>query len=205
MYQSYSDRELIKTILAGDTDALYYLVIIKYRKELSAVIDRKSIKTLNKGTNIYLEYWLCKFYEHMLIPTKIKKRSKFESIENKDNIQCWLCQCCCNFLINDEEFKTFTVYSFDFNSLDMSKNLICISGHSQSRMRKFILTIETFNKILTNREKYVVFTYLYCEKKQTDTLLHLDKKIAAILNTSEGNIRKIKSVAYDKVRKFLNK
>jgi DNA-directed RNA polymerase sigma subunit (sigma70/sigma32) len=96
------------------------------------------------------------------------------------------------------------VHSFDFNSLETSKNLICISEHPLSKMRKFILTIETFNKILSNREKYVVFTYLYCEKKQIDTLLHLDKKIALILNTSEGNIRKIKSTAYDKVRKFLS-
>jgi DNA-directed RNA polymerase specialized sigma subunit len=82
--------------------------------------------------------------------------------------------------------------------------LTCTQDSLQIVTTKFILIIETINKILDVREKYVVFTYLYCEKKQPDALIHLDKKIAFVLNTTEGNVRRIKSTAYAKVRKFLN-
>jgi hypothetical protein len=203
--QLHSDGELIKTILAGDIESLYYLVIIKYREELYAVIGKHLVKSSNKCTDINMEYWLYKFYNYLTVPTKIKKKSKFENIKNKYRVRHWLCQCCRYFLINDEEFKIFTVHDFDFSRLSMSENLIYQSENSQSIIEKFVLIIETFNKILTAREKYIVFTYLYCEKKQPDVLPCLNKKIAISLNTTEGNIRKIKSVAYDKVRKFLNK
>jgi hypothetical protein len=205
LYQSSSDKELVKTILAGDTKALYYLVRIKYQKALYAVIGKQLAVTLSKYTDIDLEYWLYKFYNYMTIPTKIKKKSKFENIENKDNVQSWLCQCCWNFLINDEEFKISTIHDFDFSRSSAYENLTEQSEHSQHIMEKFILIIETINSILTDREKYVILTYLYCEKRHPDELTHLDKKLASSLDTSEGNIRKIKSVAYDKLRKFLNK
>jgi hypothetical protein len=206
MYQTCSDKELIKTILEGDIDALYYLVRVKYQKKLYGVIAKHLlIKTLNNCTDIDLEYWLYKFCNYMTIPTKIKKQSKFENIKNIENIQSWLCQCCWNFLINDVEFNTITVHYFDFNRLSEAENLESRLKHAQIITNKFIQAIVTFNKVLTHREKYVVLTYLYCEKKQIDTLIHLDKKIADILNTSEGNIRKIKSVAYDKIKKYLNK
>jgi hypothetical protein len=198
-YQLYSDKELVNAILKGNIDAVYYIVRIKYQKKMYAVIAKQLIKVLNEYTEIDLEYWLYKFYNYMIIPTKIKKESKFKNMKNKDNIQHWLCQCCRFFLINDAEFRNLPIHNFDFNRLHTLKS----ETYSRSMREKFIRTIETFNKILTNREKYVVFTYLYCEKKQTDVLLHLDKKLSIILNTSEGNIRKIKSVAYDKVRKVL--
>jgi hypothetical protein len=204
MYQTCSDRKLITTIIKGDVKALYYLVIIKYQKELSGVIAKQLLKIFNKCTDVDLEYWLYMFYSYMTVPTKIKKKSKFENIANKENIQSWLCQCCWNFLINDVEFNTFTMHYFDFNRLPAQESLKFRQEQTQLIMNKFILTIETFHNILTDREKYVVFTYLYCEKRQTDLLLYLDRKIAGILNTSEGNVRKIKSVAYDKVRKILN-
>jgi hypothetical protein len=202
MYQSCSDKQLIKAIIAGDMDALYYLVRIKYQKELYAVISKRLTNVLYQYTEPDLEYWLDKFYNDMTVSTKIKKESKFENIKNQDNIQHWICQCCRTFLINDAEFGNLNVHDFDFNQLHTSESVTYSSKHSQNMMKKFIWAVETFNKILTAREKYVVFTYLYCEKKQPDELLHLDKKIALVLNTSEGNIRKIKSVAYDKVRKF---
>jgi hypothetical protein len=202
MYQTYSDKELIATILAEDLNALYYLVIVKYRKELYGVIGKQLHKVINKYTDIDLEYWLYKFYNDMTVSTKIKKKSKFETVANNDNISSWLCQCCRNFLFNDAEFQVITIYCFDFEELPDSDNM----GHQRNNteISKFILTIETINKILTNREKYVVFTYIYCAKKHIDTLLYLDKKIADVLNTSKGNVRKIKSVAYNKVRNFLN-
>jgi hypothetical protein len=203
MYRSYSDKELIKTIIAGDMRSLYYLVRIKYQKKLYAIIGKQLTNAVYQYTEIDLEYWLYKFYNDMTVPTKIKKESKFENIKNQDNIQRWICQCCRIFLIHDAEFRNLNVHDFNFNRLNMPESVTYSSKHSQNMMKKFIRTVETFNKILTAREKYVVFTYLYCEKKQPDELLHLDKKIALVLNTSEGNIRKIKSVAYDKVRKFL--
>jgi hypothetical protein len=203
--QSYSDKELIEAILAGDMEVLYYLVRIKYQKELYAVIAKQLTDALNTYTEPDLEYWLYKFYNHMTVPTKIKKKNKFENIKNQDNIQHWICQCCRNFLIHDAEFENSNIHNFDFNRFYTPQDETCYSKHSQTVIKKFIIIIETFNKILTTREKYVVFTYLYCEKKRPHELIHLDKKIALILNTSEGNIRKIKSVAYDKVRKFLNK
>jgi hypothetical protein len=202
MYQTCSDNELINAVLKEDEKVLYYIARIKYQKKLHGVIAKLLLKTSKKCTDIDLEYWLDKFYNYMTAPTKIKKKSKFENIKNKDNIQSWLCQCCRNFLINDSEFKIFTVPDFDLNGLSISDSLEDQWEHTQNIMDKFILAIETFNKILTDREKYVVLTYLYCEKKQVDALLHLDKKIARILNTSAGNIRKIKSVAYGKVRDF---
>jgi hypothetical protein len=201
MYQTCSDKELTAAILAKDPNALYYLVRVKYRKELYGVIGKQFHKVLNKYTDIDLEYWLYKFYNDMIVPTKIKKKSKFETVANNDNISSWLCQCCRNFLFNDAEFHTIIIYDFDFRELPDPDSMG--RQHNSIKISKFILTIETINKILTDREKYVVFTYLYCTKKQVDALLHLDKKIAKALNTSEGNVRKIKCVAYNKVRKFL--
>jgi hypothetical protein len=205
MYQTCSDKELIKTILEGDVETLYYLVRVKYQKQLYGVIA-KQLKTSNKCTDIDLEYWLYKFCDYMTIPTKIKEQSKFENIKNKENIQSWLCQCCWNFLINNVEFNTITIHYFDFfYRFPESESLESHWKHTQIITNKFIQVIVTFNKVLTHREKYVVLTYLYCEKKQINTLVHLDKKIADILDTSEGNIRKIKSVAYNKIKNFFNK
>jgi hypothetical protein len=204
MYQTCSDKELIKTILEGDIEALYYLVRVKYQKKLYGVIAKYLLKISNNYTDIDLEYWLYKFCNYMTIPTKIKEQSKFENIKNKENIQSWLCQCCRNFLINDVEFNTIIVHYFDFDGLQGEESLESHLKHTQIMTNKFIQAIVTFNKALTHREKYVVLTYLYCEKKQINTLIHLDKKIADTLNTSEGNIRKIKSVAYDKIKKYLS-
>jgi hypothetical protein len=202
MYQTFSDKELITAILAKDPNALYYLVRVKYWKELYGVIGKQFHKMLNKYTDIDLEYWLYKFYNDMTVPTKIKKKSKFETVANNDNISGWLCRCCRNFLFNDAEFQTIIISDFDFKELPDPDSME--HQWNNTKISKFILTIETINKILTNREKYVVFSYIYCAKKQVDNLLYLDKKIAKALNTSEGNVRKIKSVAYGKVRKFLN-
>jgi DNA-directed RNA polymerase specialized sigma24 family protein len=200
IYQTCSDKELIETILAKDLNALYYLVKIKYRKELYGVIGKQLHRILNKYTDIDLEYWLYKFYNYMTVPTKIRKKSKFENITNKNNIQSWLCRCCRNFLLNDAEFQINAIYGFDFDELPEPETQERRQNHITG---KFILIIETCNKILSNREKYVVFTYLYCEKKQVDALRYMDKKIADVLNTTEGNVRKIKSAAYSKIRNFL--
>jgi hypothetical protein len=203
MYQTYSDRELITTILAGDMIALYYLVIIKYQHELYAVICKHLIKTFNTYTDVDLEYRLFRLYNYMSTPAKITNKNRFVNIANKDNIQHWLCQCCHHFLINEEEFNIFHLHNIDFESLSLSNNSTDSPECSRTVIKKFIGIIEIFNKILTCRAKYVVFSYLYCEKKQPETLCHLDRKIALVLNTSEGNIRTTKSKAYDKVRKYL--
>jgi hypothetical protein len=210
-YQTGTDAELIEKIRAGDRDALFRLIGVKYQKKLYGVIYKQLM--LNPGIkyvdNDLLEYWLYKFYVFMSVPTKTEKKSKFESIKT-DEISSWLCTCCINFL--KKEFKESNVRiiyidSYDGSHEDEISEIHDIEGsvNSTDMLRQFTLTIEAIDKALTSFEKYIVLTYLCCEKKCPDLISHLDTRIANILSSTKESVRKTKSAAYRKIKLFINK
>jgi hypothetical protein len=210
-YQTNTDAELVKKSSAGDMNALFYLIEVKYQNQLYGVICKqlKDFGIEYPDKNL-LDYWLDRFYKFMSVSTK-KGKSKIGSIENVDKVSNWLCQCCKNFLVDDEEFKNpvicedsdkffdiefmeTTEYQSSDNPIDCSKKVL----------KQFILTIVAIDQALTDFEKYIVFTDLYARKKYPD-MTYLNKKIASALSTSEGSVKKTKNTVKDKIKSFVNK
>jgi hypothetical protein len=207
-YQTGTDAELIEASRAGDMNALFQL-IEKYRKQLYGVIGnkimlKKYIKYVNEDL---LEYWHSKFYDFMTVLTKIKGKSKLENI-NPDKVSSWLCKCCENFLKDNDEFNSLDIYdNFNLKKLSEIPDLDNPNptDFTKTQLKQFIMIIETVDKTFTNFEKYIVLTDLYVKKRHPDMVLYLDKKIALVLSSTEGSIRKTKSLAYKKIKSFLNK
>jgi hypothetical protein len=208
-YQKNTDAELVEKSGAGDINALFYLIGVRYKKQLHGVI-RNQLKVSGCKYTDYnlLDYWLYRFYCFINVPTK-KGKCKIFSIKNIDKVSNWLCRCCKNFLINDEEFKN-PVICDDLDKLFYDIELIATTEYqsaadcSKTKLKYFILIIMAIDKMLTEFEKYIILTDLYAKKKYPD-ITYLNKKIAHVLSTSEGSVKKTKSAVKDKIKSFVNK
>jgi hypothetical protein len=210
-YKTNTDAELVEKSSAGDINALSYLLGVKYKNQLHGVIHKQLKNSgIKYPDNNLLDYWLYKLYTFMTVPTK-KGKSKIGSIKNTDKVSSWLCQCCKNFLVNDEEFKNPATYEDldKFSDLELMDTTEYQSSDnptdcSKKRLKQFILTIVAIDKTLTDFEKYIILTDLYAKKKYPD-ITYLNKKIAHALSTSEGCVKKTKSTVMDKIKSFINK
>lgn len=210
IYQSSSDSRLLDLILSGDAGASFYLIRVKYQKELHGVIYNYFKKINIKFSNGNdLEYWLYKFQNYMDSPTKIEGKNQFDSVKHRDNIHNWLCCCCRYFLFNykmlevsvpDDMLKTFCsdVYSMDREPKIYDCNMLEIK------------MADYFYDFLDIRDTYIMYSYLYCIKKRL-VIVHLDEKIADVLircgysGMSAEYVRKIKNKSISKANKFFSK
>jgi hypothetical protein len=212
-YQSWTDKELIDKLLSGDTDAVYYLIMIKYQSFLYSLIGRQLSKMYIKFTNDDLEFRLGKFYIYMTAMTIIKKKNKFDDIKNKDNIKGWLYICYQNFSKNCPEYK-FIPLDSDFIDSYPDNSDFDAETESETEMGRndqilMPKLIAFFKTLPSARDRYIVFTHLYyvvADKKN----INLDCKIAAVLqkhgySTSANDVRRIQCRAYKKAMTYFIK
>jgi hypothetical protein len=210
-YQLMNDSELLELILSGDTNAIFYLIRIKYRGKLYGVIHN-SFKAFNNdlSNDNDLEYWLYRFQDYMDRPTKIAGKKQFANIKCKDNIQSWLCRCCRYFILNHGKIE---VCIFDGNLVtDICSEDFDTDAESEELYRHTLKVkmADYFFNFLNCRDSYIMYTYLLCEETGISTL-HLDEKIANVLinhgfpDMSADHVRKIKSKSLDKAKKNFKK
>jgi hypothetical protein len=133
----------------------------------------KNIKYVDENL---LEYWLYKFCNFIIVPTKIKGKSKLENI-NPDKVPNWLCKCCENFLKDDDEFNSLNIYdNFNLKKLSEIPDSDNPTDSTKTQLKQFTLIMETVDKALTDFEKYIVLTDLYVKKRHPD-MMYLNKKI----------------------------
>jgi hypothetical protein len=212
-YQSLSDNKLLDLILSGDINASYYLICIKYQKELYRVIFNYFREVFIKFSNSSdLEYWLYKFWNYMDCPTKITEKNQFYNIKYRNNIHNWLCKCCKYFLLNYKMVEVFVPDAIKLK-IDCSDDYNIIEDDKLKEFDSNVLKIKMadyFFIFLNIRDSYIMYSYLYCAKKGI-YIVHLDEKIADTLtdcgysDMSAEYVRKIKNKSIKKANNFFSK
>jgi hypothetical protein len=208
MYRSLTDCQLVDLILSGDTNASFYLISVKYQQELYKVIfkylKRFHTKLLDDSE---LEYWLYKFQDDIDTLTKITKKHKLGQINNRHNIKTWLCQCCKHFLLKWKKIDTNCDIDLETIVDDYSTD-----SESEVQYRDMLKqkAMEYLFFSLSNRDTYIIVTYLYCIEKGFASV-HCDEKIANVLSehgcphmTAEY-VRKIKNKSLNNANKKFKK
>lgn len=210
-YELLDDSKLLDLIRSGDMHASFYLIEIKYQTELKGLIYNHFKSFGINLSSDELEYWIDMFKNYMDSPTKIDRKNQFENIKYKNNIRSWLCQCCKYFLFNYGKIENRISYidpayvytdgycHIDFDTEESDKNIL-----------KLKMADYFFNS-LSDRDIYVIYTYLYCIEKGISTR-YIDEKIAAVLihngckDMSANQVRIIKSRSIAKAKnKILKK
>jgi hypothetical protein len=205
MYSPLTDYQLIDLILSGDTNASFYLISMKYQKELYKVICKYLKKFHSKFLDdTELEYWLYKFQNDMDTSTKIEGKSKFGQINDRNNLKIWLCQCCKYFLLKCK--KIDNNYNIDLETPDIDD---CSTDSEPKEQYRDMLKQKARDYLcssLSNRDIYIMSTYLYCMEKEF-AIVHLDEKISIVLsehgfpNMTAEYVRKIKNKSLNKAKK----
>jgi hypothetical protein len=212
-YHSLTDCQLIKLILSGDTNASFYLISVRYQKELYRVI-RKNLKKFHFKflDDTETEYWLQKFQGDMDTPTKIAGKSKFGKINDINNLKSWLCQCCNYFLFKWHKIGNYDI-DFDFDTFDALNIEDYVTDSESEEQHRDVLQLKMKKYLcsyLSDRDTYIMSTWLCCMEKEFTTV-HFDEKIADVLsehgypNMTAEYVRKIKYKAINKAKKFFKK
>jgi hypothetical protein len=163
-----------------------------------------------------LEYWLYKFQNYINSPTKIVGKNQFENIENKENIENWLCQCCNFFILHygniessiyDLNLETYATDDFDTDFETDSETEEFNKNTLKLKMADYFFHFSNY------RDIYIIYSYLYCEyyEEKGGYIFRPDKKISDTLknhgfqNMTANHVRIIKNRSYAKAEKFFKK
>lgn len=220
--ENRTDHELVQLILSsGDKERELYIIHLIQIRYAESLITKGSAFCKDKKE---VKEKLSNFVEHMKNKSKKEQKDKFQEVAKNDNIERWLRQCFHNYLVDEVQRSN----KHDIYDENLVNNTIVIDKEESSpsiveylptdipdnnpdgieelqkcQDRKdllYIQILESFNR-LSARERYIVFTYFYCERmRQDSTPLHLDEILSKILGVSKDNVRKIKSEAYKKIK-----
>jgi hypothetical protein len=214
MYQHLNDNELLHLILSGDTNASFYLIGVKYHKQLCGLIFKYFFQSFNISLlNDDLEYWLYSFQNYIDTPTKIAGKSQYANIKNKDDVKSWLYRCCRYFLYHFGRINS-DISAVDWEIVDTDDKTDGSDTDSESEeYDKNLLKLKTadyFYNFLSDRDIYIMYTYLYYQEKGISTV-HLDEQIANDLiscgykDMTADHVRIIKNRSMEKAKKFFRK
>jgi hypothetical protein len=213
-FEKRPDAKLVELIISGNNKAACFLIKVRYKKNLYAVIGKR-LGEFMKFYDDDLEYYLEKFYDHMIEPKKKTAYSKFGNITDNQKVNSWLCSSCSNFMskvkknpasrdIDDEDFKLVQ----DYDTYDEEEAKL-----SDERRESLLLWIlDFFTDKLSKRDQYIMFTYMYSDNKMVK-VSRFAGKIADDLNQchcrrkdfSEEEVRDIYSRSMRKARNKFEK
>lgn len=215
-HQNLSDIELVNKYREGDIYSLYILINQRFKKRLMGVLGN-----VFSGYNNYeLEERLNDFF-YFLSTSKKDGENRLSSYNEQRPLVTYISKAIKNWAIDTlkkesvENGKKISLPSFsenvmeyeddDDNSINTNENVINEQYNNDELNAAIILTLEQMRN-LKPQSRYIVLTYLLCERIKTrGTPLQIYKKLAEQLNMTEGAVKMVNKRTLERIRNLAKK